>query len=42
MDLLLESAHEIGVPADPQFRSALISYFEWGWGETGGPYQGGV
>lgn len=65
MDLLLESADEIGMPGDPEFRSALVGYLEWGsriavvnsntdenpvsentsmpewgWGETGGPYQG--
>lgn len=28
--LLLESADEIGVPDDPEFRSALIGYLEWG------------
>jgi len=30
MHLLLECADEIGVPADPEFRSALVSYLEWG------------
>jgi len=30
MDLLLECADEIGVPSDPEFRSALVSYLEWG------------
>lgn len=30
MDLLLESADEIGMPADPEFRSALVGYLEWG------------
>jgi hemoglobin len=30
MDLLLETANEIGLPADPEFRSALIGYIEWG------------
>ena len=30
MQLLLECADEIGVPADPEFRSALVSYLEWG------------
>lgn len=28
--LLLDSADEIGVPADPEFRSALVGYLEWG------------
>jgi len=30
MRLLLECADEIGVPDDPEFRSALVSYLEWG------------
>jgi hemoglobin len=30
MDLLLASADEIGLPGDPEFRSALVSYIEWG------------
>jgi hemoglobin len=30
MQLLLECADEIGVPSDPEFRSALVSYLEWG------------
>ena len=30
MDLLLQSADEIGLPDDPEFRSALIGYLEWG------------
>ncbi len=30
MQLLLECADETGVPADPEFRSALVSYLEWG------------
>ena len=30
MEFLLECADEIGVPADPEFRSALVSYLEWG------------
>ena len=29
-DALLECADEMGVPADPEFRSALVSYLEWG------------
>lgn len=28
--LLLDTADEIGVPDDPEFRSALIGYLEWG------------
>ena len=28
--LLLECADEIGVPADPEFRSAFVAYLEWG------------
>jgi hemoglobin len=28
--LLLESADEIGVANDPEFRSALVGYLEWG------------
>lgn len=28
--LLLETADEIGVPTDPEFRSALVGYLEWG------------
>ena len=30
LELLLECADEIGVPSDPEFRSALVSYLEWG------------
>ncbi len=30
MALLLECADELGVPSDPEFRSALVSYLEWG------------
>lgn len=30
VELLLASADEIGVPADPEFRSALVAYLEWG------------
>jgi hemoglobin len=65
IELLLVTADEIGLPADPEFRSSLVGYLEWGsriavinssasenpvadtepmphwgWGETGGPYQG--
>ena len=28
--LLLESADEIALPDDPEFRSAFVSYLEWG------------
>jgi hemoglobin len=30
VDLLLQCADEIGVPSDPEFRSALVAYLEWG------------
>ena len=30
MALLLETADEVGVPTDPEFRSALVGYLEWG------------
>jgi hemoglobin len=65
IELLLETADEVGLPNDPEFRSAFVAYLEWGtriavinshatfnpinpnepmpkwgWGETGGPYQG--
>ncbi len=30
IDLLLESADEIGLASDPEFRSALVGYLEWG------------
>ena len=30
MMLLLESCDEIGLPDDPEFRSALVAYLEWG------------
>ena len=30
MTLLLESADAVGLPADPEFRSALVGYIEWG------------
>jgi len=29
-DLLLASADEIGMPADPEFRSTFIAHIEWG------------
>jgi len=30
MQLLFECADDLGVPRDPEFRSAMIAYFEWG------------
>jgi len=30
MALLLETADELGVPTDPEFRAALVGYLEWG------------
>jgi hemoglobin len=30
MQVLLECADEVGVPSDPEFRSALVAYLEWG------------
>ena len=30
VNLLIDSADEVGVPADPEFRSALAAYIEWG------------
>src|SRR6185369_174721 len=30
MALLLETADELAVPTDPEFRSALVGYLEWG------------
>ena len=30
MSLLLETADELKLPADPEFRSALVAYLEWG------------
>ena len=30
MTLFLESADAVGLPDDPEFRSALVSYIEWG------------
>jgi hemoglobin len=29
-DLLLDTANEVGLPDDPEFRSALVGYLEWG------------
>jgi hemoglobin len=66
IQLLLQTADEVGLKSDPEFRSAFVGYIEWGtrlaiinsqlssnpitesepmpkwgWGETGGPYEGG-
>jgi hemoglobin len=30
MQLLIQCADEIGVPNDPEFRSAFVAYLEWG------------
>ena len=30
VNLLVDSADEVGLPADPEFRSALVAYLEWG------------
>ena len=30
LHLLLATADEVGVPSDPEFRSALVAYLEWG------------
>ena len=30
MSLLLETADEVGMPTDPEFRSAIVAYLEWG------------
>ena len=30
MSLLLSTAGEVGLPDDPEFRSALVAYLEWG------------
>jgi hemoglobin len=30
MGLLLECADEVGLPDDPEFRSAFVAYLEWG------------
>ncbi len=30
VNLLLDCADEVGLPADPEFRSALVAYLEWG------------
>lgn len=30
MALLLETSDEVGLPSDPEFRSAFVGYIEWG------------
>jgi len=30
MQVLLQCADEVGIPGDPEFRSALVGYLEWG------------
>jgi hemoglobin len=30
ISLLLETADEEGLPSDPEFRSALVAYLDWG------------
>ncbi len=30
VELLLQTADELGMPDDPEFRSALVGYLEWG------------
>lgn len=30
VDLLLDTADEVGIPGDPEFRSAFVAYLEWG------------
>jgi hemoglobin len=30
VQLLLDTADEIGMPDDPEFRSSLVGYLEWG------------
>jgi hemoglobin len=30
VQLLLDAADEVGLPADPEFRSAFVAYIEWG------------
>jgi hemoglobin len=30
IELLLQSVDEVGLPGDPEFRSALVGYLEWG------------
>jgi truncated hemoglobin YjbI len=30
IDLLIDAADEVGLPADPEFRAAFVGYIEWG------------
>ncbi len=30
VNLMLDAADEVGLPADPEFRAAFVSYLEWG------------
>ena len=30
VNLLLETADDVGLPSDPEFRSAFVAYIEWG------------
>lgn len=30
IDLLVDAADEVGLPADPEFRAAFVGYVEWG------------
>lgn len=30
ISLLLDAADEVGLPDDPEFRSAFVAYIEWG------------
>ena len=30
VELMIETATEIGLPADPAFRNAFVAYLEWG------------
>jgi hemoglobin len=30
MELMLDTADEVGLPSDPEFRSAFVGYLEWG------------
>jgi hemoglobin len=30
IDLMADTADEVGLPSDPEFRSAFVSYLEWG------------
>jgi hemoglobin len=30
VDLMIDTADEVGVPTDPEFRSTFVAYLEWG------------